>query len=140
MSWVRVHATNRPIGCAFIGGQRRRGAVGLCAARSAFGFVRWLLPLPRFVATDINTSERNRPESAASDALDERSVEDEMRRKFLDEVVAPAHVARSSCRCRARRRVQRPVLIFTDLNTVAVLVDAHEIIPQNWNLARPRPC
>jgi hypothetical protein len=91
-----------------LGGEIWRGSRLTAQAGENWGWVSCLCP--GFVATDINTSERNRPESAAPGALDERSAEDEMRRKFLDEVVAAGMRPRSGRRSRARRRVQRPVL------------------------------
>jgi len=96
--------------------------------------------LPLFIAVDTTiseTSERNRPESAAPGALDERSAEDEMRRKFLDEVVAagmrPEAVADlvHDAVCNDR------FWIFTDLNMVTVLADKHDSIMQNRNPAPP---
>lgn len=117
-----------------VGTTSRSGTFAACPTRN-WGWVSGLCP--GFVATDINTSERNRPESAAPGALDERSAEDEMRRKFLDEVVAagmrPEAVADlvHDAVCNDR------FWIFTDLNMVTVLADKHDSIMQNRNPAPP---
>jgi len=59
------------------------GTFAACPTRN-WGWVSCLGP--GFVATDINTSERDRPKSAAPGALDKSA--EEMRRKLLDEMVA----------------------------------------------------
>ena len=89
------------------------------------------------MATDINTSERTRPKSAAPGALDERSAEDEMRRKFLDEVVAAGMRSEAVADLVHDAVCNDRFWIFTDLNMVTVLADKHDSIMQNRNPAPP---
>ena len=92
---------------------------------------------PGFVATEIADSTRNRPESAAPDALGEPTAEDEMRAQWVSDLInggmPPAEVA---------DLVHDAVLddrfwIFTDPAMVQMLADKHDSIMDNRNPAMP---
>ena len=88
---------------------------------------------PGFVRTDIGTSDRNRPESAAPPALSEPSAEEEMGIAFMQAMVDggmdPAVIA---------ERVHDAVIdgrfwVFSDPEMVAGLADQHASIRENRN-------
>jgi NAD(P)-dependent dehydrogenase (short-subunit alcohol dehydrogenase family) len=92
---------------------------------------------PGFVATDINTSQRNRPEWAAPNALEERSAEDELRRKFLDDLIGGGMAPDAVADLVHDAVIDERFWIFTDMNLVRALADKHDSIMENRNPVPP---
>ena len=90
---------------------------------------------PGWVNTDIAKSERNRPEWAAGNALEERSDEQEARWQFVVDALAsgmpPAEVADMV----HDAVVSDTFWIFTDMGMVSMLDAKHKSITENRNPA-----
>jgi NAD(P)-dependent dehydrogenase (short-subunit alcohol dehydrogenase family) len=88
---------------------------------------------PGFVATDIDTSERNRPEWASPNALVEPTEEDEMGFKFFQELLAAGMKPDAVADLVHDAVVNDKFWIFTDLDMVQWLADKHDSIMENRN-------
>ena len=88
---------------------------------------------PGFVATDIDTSERNRPEWAMPNALAEPTEKEEMGFKFFQELLAAGMKPDAVADLVHDAVVNDRFWIFTDLDMVQWLADKHDSIMENRN-------
>jgi NAD(P)-dependent dehydrogenase (short-subunit alcohol dehydrogenase family) len=93
---------------------------------------------PGWVRTDINRSDRNRPEWATPRVVADPTPAQEMRQAFLDDVIASGMPPDEVADLVHDAVVDETFWIFTDLDMVAMLADKHASIVENRNPAPPR--
>ena len=88
---------------------------------------------PGWVRTQILESDRNIPEWAAPNALEERTEEQEASRAFIAEAIQSGMEPDQVAELVHDAIVNRKFWIFTDLDMVAMLEDKHASILENRN-------
>lgn len=88
---------------------------------------------PGWVNTDIMLSDRNRPEWAAPDALEEPTAEQEAVRQFVTDALASGMAPDDVAELVHDAILNDKFWIFTDMQMVAMLADKHESILENRN-------
>ena len=92
---------------------------------------------PGWVRTEINRSDRNRPEWAMPRWATDPTPEQEMRMAFLDDVIASGMPPDEVAELVHGAVVDERFWIFTDLDMVALLEDKHASIMENRNPGPP---